>query len=307
MVGTALSRNYAILCRFTVALADYFSYYSAAAESSRSSPPPELAVLCSAYPDVTFAAAYERELGDWRISVEVEGRRSLLYYADGRFLKKENLATQENYRRLIYPFPQELADPQKMSSEQIDRFTRFGATENRRRAPVSAGDFFDAIYDTASRAAAEKHIAAVDFLGLGLRVHRRIVPALKRVEQEIRRRAAEDGAAAQYVSQLESGEAFQWRQIRDTAGRSFHSMGLAIDLLPEEWRSKTIYWLWEKNSGNERWMMIPLEQRWMPPESVITAFEEEGFIWGGKWPVWDNMHFEYRPELLIARDTSLLQ
>ncbi|MDR3191497.1 MAG: M15 family metallopeptidase, partial [Treponema sp.] len=27
------------------------------------------------------------------------------------------------------------------------------------------------------------------------------------------------------------------------------------------------------------------------------AFENEGFIWGGKWGLYDNMHFEYRPEL----------
>ena len=40
-----------------------------------------------------------------------------------------------------------------------------------------------------------------------------------------------------------------------------------------------------------------LESRWNPPDPVIRAFEKEGFIWGGKWPLYDNMHFEYRPEL----------
>jgi hypothetical protein len=30
---------------------------------------------------------------------------------------------------------------------------------------------------------------------------------------------------------------------------------------------------------------------------VIKAFEDEGFIWGGKWEQYDNMHFEYRPEM----------
>ena len=28
-------------------------------------------------------------------------------------------------------------------------------------------------------------------------------------------------------------------------------------------------------------------------------FEKHGFIWGGKWIIWDNMHFEYRPEVVI--------
>ena len=47
-------------------------------------------------------------------------------------------------------------------------------------------------------------------------------------------------------------------------------------------------------------MLIPLKSRWMPPAAVIKAFEDEGFIWGGRWAIWDNMHFEYHPELLIA-------
>ena len=45
-------------------------------------------------------------------------------------------------------------------------------------------------------------------------------------------------------------------------------------------------------------MLTPLSWRWMPPQAVIDIFEEEGFIWGGKWAIWDNMHFEYHPELI---------
>ena len=44
--------------------------------------------------------------------------------------------------------------------------------------------------------------------------------------------------------------------------------------------------------------MTPLKKRWMPPKEVIDAFESEGFIWGGYWTIWDNMHFEYHPELI---------
>ena len=32
---------------------------------------------------------------------------------------------------------------------------------------------------------------------------------------------------------------------------------------------------------------------------IQEIFEEEGFVWGGKWHLWDNMHFEYRPELIL--------
>ena len=37
-------------------------------------------------------------------------------------------------------------------------------------------------------------------------------------------------------------------------------------------------------------------KRWQPPPKVVRAFEQEGFIWGGKWYLFDTMHFEYRPE-----------
>ena len=30
----------------------------------------------------------------------------------------------------------------------------------------------------------------------------------------------------------------------------------------------------------------------------MAAFENEGFIWGGKWHEYDLMHFEYRPEII---------
>ena len=37
----------------------------------------------------------------------------------------------------------------------------------------------------------------------------------------------------------------------------------------------------------------------MPPEQIVSIFEKEGFVWGGKWFKFDNIHFEYRPGVLI--------
>ena len=37
-------------------------------------------------------------------------------------------------------------------------------------------------------------------------------------------------------------------------------------------------------------------------EYSIEIFEKNGFIWGGKWDLWDNMHFEYRPELILLQN-----
>ena len=37
------------------------------------------------------------------------------------------------------------------------------------------------------------------------------------------------------------------------------------------------------------------------PHGIIQIFEQNGFIWGGKWLHVDSMHFEYRLNSSIAR------
>jgi hypothetical protein len=69
-----------------------------------------------------------------------------------------------------------------------------------------------------------------------------------------------------------------------------------VDIQPKKLGNKAIYWQWERDR-NENWMLVPLDRRWQPPEGVIRIFEDEGFTWGGKWALYDAMHFEFRPEL----------
>jgi len=262
---------------------------------------PELPILRRAYPDVEFEGSFDSAANDWKISVICGGRVSILYRAEGRYVTHEQLASQKRFRQLIYNVSEKLTDPADFTQEQIERITRFGSSENRRTAPVSSTGFFEAVYDCSTRETTEKHIITVSFLDKRVRIHERISASLDRVETKIRILARTDTAAGDFIHTLGTADGYFWRQIRDTSGRSFHSMGLAVDILPLGWQKKVIYWNWEKNKGNERWMLIPLAERWMPPEKVVAIFESEGFIWGGKWPVWDNMHFEYRPELLAGK------
>ena len=114
-----------------------------------------------------------------------------------------------------------------------------------------------------------------------------------------------DEKMTSFLKTLSRTDGYAWRTVRDTQSRSFHSIGLAVDVLPKGYYQKTIYWAWQKQLDPENWFLTPLEKRWMPPEEVIEIFESEGFIWGGFWLVWDNMHFEYHPELLIYRDKKI--
>ena len=68
-----------------------------------------------------------------------------------------------------------------------------------------------------------------------------------------------------------------------------HSFAAAVDVSPK---------------GNPYWRNLPpgtnmLATRQAFPIAIVTAFEAEGFIWGGKWSEFDLMHFEYRPELIL--------
>ena len=66
-----------------------------------------------------------------------------------------------------------------------------------------------------------------------------------------------------------------------------HSFGIAVDLNPD----KGPYWQWSKLRPH------PLQKTF--PSAIVSLFEDNGFIWGGKWEHFDLMHFEYRPELII--------
>jgi len=160
--------------------------------------------------------------------------------------------------------------------------------------------FYGALYGGLRRDEIERQLERIDFLGYRINIHRDIAEILKQVDADIRKL---NGGNA-FITSLGSIESYSYRVIAGTQRMSYHSLGLAIDIQPRSLGGKAIYWLWERGR-NEDWMLIPLDRRWSPPEDVIEIFERAGFIWGGKWAFYDNMHFEYRPELHeIRRLTS---
>jgi hypothetical protein len=151
------------------------------------------------------------------------------------------------------------------------------------------------LYGGLTRRDIEALLERMDFLGKPIVVHRDIVEALKRVERSIREAAAEDAETSAFIQSIGQAGGYNWREIRGSSRMSYHSWGLAVDIQPKSLGGQGIYWRWER-ARNEDWMILPLERRWKPPDRVIAAFEHEGFIWGGKWALYDTMHFEYRPE-----------
>ncbi len=260
----------------------------------------EYEIFKEAYPDVHFQFGYDREVEDWTLTVTAYGKKTVLYHAGGLYLPKKYLAEKSHYWRVIYNYQNQLADPADFTEEQKQRIIAYSSTENRQKGAVSSKFIFDAIHDCWTRASTESHLKSRTLWGRPTGIHADIVKPLDRVEERVYELAKTDPEVKAFLSQLLSCDAYNWREIRDSHTKSFHSFGIAIDVLPRGWGRKITYWGFEKQKGNEKWMLIPLKNRWMPPKPVIDAFEAEGFIWGGYWAIWDNMHFEYHPELIIA-------
>lgn len=272
---------------------------------SLSSEPVGLNIFKRAYPDITFKSEYDGNLKDWKITMTIPqgngSRTEVLYWCNGSMVPFEELKNKDKYWTLLYSYnsKEDLADPADFTSEQIVAMKNFGSDDNRKNGAGTPMFFFDAIYDSSTRASLEKHLVYTKFLGKVITIHERIKAPLLRVEERINKLAETDKEVKDFLAGLSKNEAYYWRLIAGTNRKSFHSLGIAIDVQPKYYGGKDVYWSWAKDRDPENWMLTPLSKRWMPPKSVIKIFEEEGFIWGGKWAIWDNMHFEYHPELIL--------
>ncbi|MDR1776782.1 MAG: M15 family metallopeptidase [Desulfovibrio sp.] len=128
----------------------------------------------------------------------------------------------------------------------------------------------------------------VSFMGHKLLFNSRqgAADALERVGEKLQDLVRHDPSLRHYIFPLEG--TFMWRTVSGSGRLSPHSFGVAIDLNV----GTGPYWQWPISPE----ALGKARQNW--PQSVVDAFESEGFIWGGKWHSFDYMHFEYRPELL---------
>ena len=206
----------------------------------------DMVIIRTAYPDTEFSSSFDAGAGDWKIIVKSCGRESALYYADGRFISPEQLADKEHYRGMLYRYSPELMDPADIPPEFIERIKGFSSPESRSSAPVASTAFFDAIFDTSTAASTERHLVYMDFLGYRIRPHEKIAGRLERIEAWIQELAETEADVADFIDELGHASVYNRRTIRDTSGTSFHSMAIAIDLLPVNRSQKIIYWLWKE-------------------------------------------------------------
>ncbi|NBC29655.1 MAG: hypothetical protein GVY29_06645, partial [Spirochaetes bacterium] len=255
--------------------------------------------LAKAYPDRVTRA--EIRGGQWALEMD----DSWYYWADGRLLPKRHIDEAESYVSLRFYGNYELGPPKhrQIPSELAARLRdrdSVGGNDERSRF----NDFNDTLFGVSSRAEADATMVWMPFLGKRTRVHPMLEEPLRRVDDRIRKAASVDPETQQFLNELFQIHGYNWRNIAGTARRSYHAYGVAVDLLPIRWNGGWAYWQWAYDGGVEAWWDLPLEDRWMMPQPVIDAFEAEGFVWGGKWLFFDNMHFEYRPESIILAERN---
>ncbi|HHU36069.1 MAG TPA: M15 family metallopeptidase [Treponema sp.] len=283
-----------------IAVAIFCVFQSISAEPAARSPENPHIVLRAfliAYPEKVTDIDYDFDVGDWYMTV----RGTRLYWAQGRLLRKEDRGNFVSWRPYVdYLYPEKVPNPAQFTPEILAQINSHVFDIRDGNSPSYNLAFYDLLYDGATRRSVEANITRVDYLGLRVSVHRDILPQLLRVEKKILDLAEENSEVRRFVDTIGTTEGYNWREVEHRPVRSNHSWGIAVDILPVKWGKKNIYWYWLSH-WNKKWMLISPDRRWAPPDEVIEIFESEGFIWGGKWLLWDTMHFEYRPELLVLQ------
>ncbi len=248
-------------------------------------------VLSRAYPDAISDIRYQNE--DW--SINVNGK--IIYWANGRLLPTKDRNLEKNFAPYQFqPYPSTMPPIRKFTPTESNRLHKAIKQRESKMIPRHAG-FLEALWGMENLHKAEETVQAVEFLGKKTRVHPAIINDLRHVEEEILESAKRDPAVKSWIDQLHRVDAFVWRKIAGTASRSLHSFGISVDIIPNDYKGKEVYWRWSMIHRPD-WWSISYTDRYMPPEVVINAFENKGFIWGGKWFFFDQIHFEYRPELM---------
>ncbi len=256
----------------------------------------EMRAIARAYPKII--GEVQLRDGEWALRMGDEW----YYWADGRLLPRQLRDEAEQYvgiRFYNYTLGMLREKPvvppglEPRLRDRTDQVTSEGDDGLR------FNDFLDTLYGIQSLADAERTMESVQFLGKWIRVHPLIVDPLERVETRIRAVPPQDKRVGAFIDSLGSIHAYNWRNIAGTMRRSYHSYGVALDIVPRSYSGRWAYWLWAAEAGVEEWWNLDLDERLMVPEAVLDAFEAEGFVWGGKWLFFDNLHFEYRPESII--------
>lgn len=268
--------------------------------------PRELEILEKYYYFAISSLEYNKDLQLWEMVIGRTNTQATLYWKNGCLLPIEFIDKAEEFEPIFsYEYPFYIPDPELFTNQEIENILDYAlSTDSERQAPKSLTFFFNAVYNGTNYKTIVNNLISIYFLGQVVSVQKMLWPTLKQIQAEIYEAAKSDTSIQVFLDNIHSLGGYNPRTIAGNNNRSIHSWGIALDILPKN-NKKHIYWEWSRRSYGKKWVTIPLKNKWMPPEKVIQIFEKYGFIWGGKWEIWDNMHFEYRPEIITYRNEKI--
>lgn len=255
----------------------------------------ELTAIAMAYPE--HVDKVQIRDGDWALSIN----GIWYYWASGRFLTQNLRDSWEEYVSIRFYRYKRGSVQMPVITEELAGRLRELTKERDSDTRLRFNSFLDALYNVHSKQEADALMEKITFFNFSTRVHPLLVLPLARVEARITMDAVSDLSVKSFIDSLQDIHGYNWRNIAGTTRRSYHSYGAAVDLTHSRYKNWA-YWRWAADSGIEEWWNIPINERHKVPQAVVEAFEDEGFVWGGKWLLFDNIHFEYRPEVLIMAD-----
>ncbi len=228
-------------------------------------------------------------------------------WAHGRMLPEDQKDHWQEYAaQEFYDYPLSLPELVPLD-EATAAHLRLYVQDELAHPPRRSEEFLSRLLEAGNRAQTEAHVVKMEVAGFTVTVHEVLKDPLTRVSDELWALRDRDPQVAAFLRGLSEMNGYNYRFVEGTRSRSYHSYGMAVDLIPRSYGRKQPYWLWAMNRTPD-WWTIPYEQRWMVPAAVVEAFERGGFVWGGKWLFFDTMHFEYRPDLLrSAREQARTQ
>ncbi len=252
----------------------------------------EVRAFAAAWPDRIAETGFRD--GEWMLRVG----DAWFAWANGRLLPEAERSRWEEFAPLpLYRYPLGLP-PLAVLDEEAAARIRQRVREDEANPPQRHEEFLGRLLQAGSRAETEAHVVRMEVAGFTVTVHERLAEPLSLVSEELRALRVADPAVGAFLKGLTEMNGYNYRYVEGTRSRSFHSYGLAVDLVPRSYGGKHAYWMWAMSKVRDFWT-VPYERRWMVPASVVEAFERNGFVWGGKWLFFDTMHFEYRPEILL--------
>ncbi len=129
-------------------------------------------------------------------------------------------------------------------------------------------------------------IVDTTFMGLPVRMHRKVVPALACVEEEIRRSCADHPYTAHALAGVRFKNTYRGGEVTN------HIFGIAIDVDPNVNTCCGCVKPWNDAPRCRRPAKTEYDRMEMP-ECWVHTFERYGFYWLGHDVLQDTMHYEF--------------